>query len=104
MTRHADDGRSLGDIIRDARVAADISLRELAKKLSITASYISDIENNHRIPSEEVLRGIAETFDLPFDRLMALAGRVGDVAERYLKQHPSAGALFRRISDNRLPE
>ncbi len=35
---------------------------------------------------------------------MALAGRVGDDAERYLKKHPAVGALFRRISDKRLSD
>src|SRR5579859_2716572 len=96
--------RNLGDLLRDARVAADLSLRDLAKKLGITPSYISDIENNRRVPSEDVLRQLAETFDLKFDELMALAGRVGDDAERYLRQHPTAGVLFRRISDRRLSE
>ncbi|MGK3962059.1 helix-turn-helix domain-containing protein [Sorangium sp. So ce118] len=97
-------GRTLGEVLREARVQADLSLRDLAKKLSITPSYISDIENDRRVPSEEVLRGLANTFNLDFDHLMALAGRVGDQAERYLKHHPTAGVLFRRISDKRLPE
>jgi transcriptional regulator with XRE-family HTH domain len=96
--------QSLGDVLRDARVAADLSLRQLATKLGITPSYISDIENNRRVPSEDVLRQFAETFDLKFDELMALAGRVGNDAERYLRQHPTAGVLFRRISDQHLSE
>jgi hypothetical protein len=33
---------------------------------------------------------------------MALAGRVGDQTERYMKRHPAAGLLFRKISDKRL--
>ena len=98
------DGRSLGEVLRDARAAAELSLRDLAKKLSLTASYLSDVENNRRVPSEEVLGQMATELKLEFDRLMAMAGRVGDDAERYLKQHPSAGTLFRRISDKRLPE
>ncbi|MNC96622.1 hypothetical protein D3C83_140400 [compost metagenome] len=39
---------------------------------------------------------------MPFDELMALAGRVGDQAERYLKREPMVGVLFRRISEKRL--
>lgn len=98
------DGRTLGEVLRDARVAADLTLRALAKKLSITPSYISDIENDRRVPSEDVLQKLAAELKLKFDELMARAGRVGDQAERYMKQHPSAGVLFRRISDKRLPE
>lgn len=98
------DGRTLGEVLRDARVAADLTLRDLAKKLAITASYISDIENDRRVPSEDVLERIASELKLKFDELMARAGRVGDQAEKYMKRHPSAGVLFRRISERRLPE
>ncbi len=97
-------GRTLGELLREARTAADLSLRDLAKKLSISPSYISDIENDRRVPSEEVLRDLANTFGLNFDDLMAMAGRVGDQTERYLRHHPTAGILFRRISDKHLPE
>lgn len=95
---------TLGEVLRDARVQADLTLRELAKKLNITPSYISDIENDRRVPSEEVLQQLAEELKLHFDELMALAGRVGNKAERYMKQHPAAGVLFRRISEKSLAE
>jgi transcriptional regulator with XRE-family HTH domain len=98
------DARTLGEVLRDARVSAELTLRDLAKKLDITASYISDIENDRRVPSEDVLERLAAELNLAFDDLMARAGRVGDQAERYMKQNPAAGILFRRISERRLPE
>jgi PTS system nitrogen regulatory IIA component len=98
------DGRTLGEVLRDARVEAGASLRDLAKKLDIAPSYLSDIENDRRVPAEDVLRSLAEELDLKFDDLMARAGRVGGDAERYMKQHPTAGVLFRRISDKRLAD
>jgi len=98
------DGRSLGDVVRNKRVELDISLRDLAKKLAIAPSYLSDIENDRRVPSEDVLERLAAELKLKLDDLMARAGRFGDEAERYMKQHPTAGVLFRRISDKRLPD
>lgn len=98
------DGRTLGDVLRNKRVELDISLRDLAKKLAIAPSYLSDIENNRRVPSEDVLERLAAELKLKLDDLMARAGRFGDDAERYMKQHPTAGVLFRRISDKRLPD
>ena len=65
---------------------------------------MSDIEYDRRVPSEDVLSQLAQGLNLELDHLMALAGRVGDTAERYLKRHPAAGVLFRRISDRQLPE
>ncbi len=97
-------GKTMGEVVREARLAADLSLRDLAKKLEISASYISDIENDRRVPSEKVMVQLARTLKLHFNDLMARAGRVGDQAERYLRHHPTAGVLFRRISDKRLPE
>jgi transcriptional regulator with XRE-family HTH domain len=96
--------KTLGEVIRDARVAAEMSLRDLSNKLDISPSYISDIENDRRVPSEQVMHQLADALKVSFDDLMARAGRVGDEAERYLKHHPTAGVLFRRISDKRLPE
>lgn len=95
-------GKTLGDVLREARVAADVSLRTLAAELKITPSYISDIENDRRVPSEEVLRQLADHFRLKFDDLMALAGRVGEDAERHLRREPAVGHLFRRIAEKRL--
>lgn len=97
-------GGTLGQVLRDSRVALDFGLREFAKRLDITPSYLSDIECDRRVPSEEVLSNLAQALDLELDHLMALAGRVGDDAERYMKNHPTAGVLFRRISDKGLRE
>jgi transcriptional regulator with XRE-family HTH domain len=96
--------QTLGETIQQARIAAGPSLRETAKALGITPSYLSDIENDRRVPSEEVLRTIADRLRLDFDHLMALAGRFGEQADRYLKRHPAAGMLFRRISETNLSD
>jgi transcriptional regulator with XRE-family HTH domain len=97
-------GKTLGDVIRDARVAGGLSLREYARRLEITPSYQSDIENDRRIPSEEVLKKIAGLLSLDYEELMALAGRFGQGAERYIRRNPTAGALFRKLSETNAPE
>ncbi len=96
--------QTLGEIVRDARLAKEKSLREIAKILDITPSYMSDIENDRRVPSEDVLRKITRLLDLDFDQLMALAGRFGENADRYMKKQPIAGVLFRHISESNLQE
>jgi transcriptional regulator with XRE-family HTH domain len=100
----ANTNTTLGEVIRKARVATGRSLREFARALDITPSYQSDIENDRRVPSEEVLKKIAELLSLNYEELMALAGRFGEDAERYLRRHPTAGALFRKLSETNAPE
>lgn len=97
-------GTSLGQQVRDARVAAGLSLRALARQLEVAPSYVNDIENDRRVPSEAVLRRIASELGLDADLLLAVAGRVGEGAREYIREQPAAGVLFRRLSDARLDE
>jgi transcriptional regulator with XRE-family HTH domain len=97
------DRQTLGDVIREARVT-HMSLRELARRLGVTPSYVSDIENNRRVPSEDVLRRIADELMLGFGDLVARAGRIGIDAERYLRETPAATTLFRRITEEKLTD
>lgn len=90
---------TLGDVIREARVKTNRGLREAARDLGITPSYLSDIENNRRVPAEDVLQKIANLLALDFNALMALAGRLGEDAERYMRRVPAAGTLFRRLTE-----
>jgi transcriptional regulator with XRE-family HTH domain len=101
---NTDDSKTLGTVIRDARVKSDRSLREFAKLAGITPSYQSDIENDRRIPAEEVLKKTADLLHLEFEDLMALAGRIGEDAERYLRRQPAAGALFRKLTEANAPD
>lgn len=96
--------RTLGARVRQARVGEKLGLRELARRLKKTPSYLSDIENDRRIPSEEVLRDISRELPLEFEELMTLAGRFGEEAQRYLQRSPAAAALFRRITESKLGE
>jgi transcriptional regulator with XRE-family HTH domain len=100
----SEGAQTLGDRVRAARVHTGLGLRELARRLEKAPSYLSDIENDRRVPSEEVLHALSSELGLDFDELMALAGRFGEQAERYLRRSPTAAVLFRRISESRLGE
>lgn len=93
---------TLGELLRDARVQKGISLRTIAKDLGIAPSYLSDIENDRRVPAEEVLKRAATLLGIDFDQVMAQAGRFGEKAERYFRRQPEAVLLFRKISDKNL--
>jgi HTH-type transcriptional regulator, competence development regulator len=100
----APDAVTLGLRIREARRNKELGLREVARHLDRTPSYISDIENDRRTPSEDVIRQLADELDLEFEELMALAGRLGSDADRYLRRRPAATTLFRRIYESDLSD
>ena len=85
-------------------MAVGLSLRALARQLEVAPSYMNDIENDRRVPSEAVLRRIASELGLDADLLLAAAGRVGEGAREYIRANPTAGVLFRRVSDAGLDE
>ena len=94
----ARSGKSLGDVLREARIEKDIGLREIARQLEKSPSYISDIENDRRVPSEDVLAALAQILELDFEHLMAIAGRLGADTRRLVERSPEAVSLFRKIS------
>lgn len=94
----------LGDLINRGRIAKKLSLRALARQVGIVPSYLADIENDRRTPSESVLRKISEVIGLDFDGLMQQAGRLGEGAEHYLRQEKLAGQLFRRVAETNLDQ
>lgn len=94
---------TIGDVIRGARTKLGFSLRDVTGQLDITPSYLCDIENNRRVPSEDVLRQIADLLKLDYDDLMARAGRFGADAIRYMQRTPSAGVLLRRLAQAKAP-
>src|SRR5262249_42454930 len=100
----ANTDKTLGMAIRDARVKSGRGLREFAKLLDITPSYQSDIENDRRVPAEAILKKTAGLLGLNFEELMALAGRIGEDTERYLRRQPAAGVLFRKLTETNAPE
>ena len=95
---------SVGQAIRDRRMEKELGLRELARLIDIAPSYLSDIENDRRVPASSVMEAIAKELGLSYDALMALAGRLDEQTENYLKRQPQAAVLFRKISSNRLGE
>ena len=52
----------LGKMIKQQRVAADMTLWELADKTGVSASHLGRIERGERFPSGTVVRLVAEPF------------------------------------------
>jgi len=65
---------SLGEIIRQQRELAEISMRQFADLAGISNPYLSQIERGLRAPSEQVLEGIAGALKVSADALYRQAG------------------------------
>jgi transcriptional regulator with XRE-family HTH domain len=65
---------SLGEIIRQQRELAELSMRQFAALAGISNPYLSQIERGLRAPSQAVLDQIAKTLKVSSDALYEQAG------------------------------
>lgn len=94
---------TLGQLIRNSREAMDLSLREFAKRISIAAAFLSDIELGKRNPSSEVLTRIADALGLAVEELQKLDSRAPlEDLKRLTRENPLYGYAFRRAIASQL--
>ena len=65
---------TLGDYVREQRMANRLSLRQLADAAGVSNPYLSQIERGLRRPSAEVLQSIAKALRISAETLYVQAG------------------------------
>jgi transcriptional regulator with XRE-family HTH domain len=65
---------SLGSYLREQRVAAEMSLRQLAEQAGVSNPYLSQIERGLRRPSAEVLQALAKALRISAEQVYVQAG------------------------------
>ena len=65
---------TLGDYLHEQRVAAQLSLRQLAEQTGVSNPYLSQIERGLRRPSAEVLQQLAKALRVSAETLYIHAG------------------------------
>src|SRR6478672_11074564 len=65
---------TLGDYLREQRVSAQLSLRQLAEQTGVSNPYLSQIERGLRRPSAEVLQQLAKALRISAEQLYVHAG------------------------------
>ena len=93
---------ALGREIRRLRLMADITLRAFAEQLGHTAAHQSDIEHGRRMPSERVLRKIADRLahvGATYEDLSELDFRLGPELEQLVRDNPEARSLLRATDE-----
>ncbi|RYU13705.1 helix-turn-helix domain-containing protein [Nocardioides iriomotensis] len=65
---------TLGDYLREQRMAAKLSLRQLSEQAGVSNPYLSQIERGLRRPSAEVLQQLAKALRISAETLYVRAG------------------------------
>ncbi len=65
---------NLGEYLREQRMSAQLSLRQLAEQTGVSNPYLSQIERGLRRPSAEVLQQLAKALRISAETLYVRAG------------------------------
>jgi ribosome-binding protein aMBF1 (putative translation factor) len=90
-------GEKFGEFVRRERVAKEIGLREMAKMIGVSPTYLSKVERDEFAPpTEDKVKAIAQIIGCDVDELLARAGRVASDLSDIIKRHPvELAALLR---------
>jgi transcriptional regulator with XRE-family HTH domain len=97
---------SLGSLLRQAREVRGLSAADAALAASISAAYLSKLENNAvKRPSPHVLHQLSEALPVPYEELMRLSGyRVPLVPTESRTSSAATAALFADLTDDERDE
>ncbi len=90
------DKETFGTILKKIRKSKGIGIKKLSSHLNISHSYISKLENNKSLPSEEFIRKISEIFEYDKEELMIRAGRLPEDILNILRENPKEATQYLR--------
>lgn len=97
--------KTLGEHIRELREKQDCSVRELAKRLKVSAPFLSDIELGRRHPSDDVLERLAVELKTKSDDLRKYDTRPPvQELKRLAASDPAMGFALRKVVDKVIDE
>lgn len=94
-----------GARVRRRRQECCLGLRDTARRAGISATFLSRVETDAEkaLPSEEVIRKLADILSDDFDALMRLAGRIPSEVKEYVKADPRMPEFLRRAKAQNIP-
>src|SRR3954453_5315771 len=92
-------------MVRELREERRIGLRQFARMVGVSATYLSKIERDELPPPAEArVKAIARLLDQDPDELLALAGKVASDVSDMIKERPREMASFLRTARGLGPE
>ena len=92
--------KTLGQRLKELRLAKGLSLRDLGGKVRVTAPHLSDIEQGHRQPSEKLLARLAEALESDLEDILRYSKRPpARQMEELIEQNQKYSLAFRKFVD-----
>lgn len=84
----------LGEALRLIRVYHDLKQKEVAKMLTISTSYLSEIEKGHKTPNFDLIQKYSDEFGLPISSIMFFAENMNTEHPYHKSQNFVAGKMI----------
>jgi transcriptional regulator with XRE-family HTH domain len=93
--------KTLGEYLRELRAKKDVSVRELARQLDVSAAFLSDVELGRRHPSDDMLRRLADSLGTTTEDLKKYDARAPvQELRRLAASDPGMGFALRKVVDD----
>lgn len=100
-----DIAMALGEQVRQWRNEKQIGLREFARRVGLSPTFVSKFERGEFAPpGEEKLRTIARLIERNVDEILALANKVSSDLPEIIRQNPREMAELLRAAKDLEPE
>jgi transcriptional regulator with XRE-family HTH domain len=87
---------TFGKLLRQLRDESGTGIKRLAPELGVSYTYLSKIENDVTVPSEELVARMAKYFGYDQDRMLLAAGKVPEEILQILRDNPDEAVRFLR--------
>jgi HTH-type transcriptional regulator, competence development regulator len=102
VVTNLDTAQHFGQTLRTLRTSADLSLRELARRIGVTPGYLSQVECGHLAPpTKERLQKIASVLGVSSHIFLQISGRLDPTILQYLVENPRCQELITTLRDAR---
>lgn len=92
---------NFGEYLFKLRMSARFSLSELGKLVGISANYAGELERGQKLPSDEVVRKIAQAYNLKEEGLFVKLNRVPLAIKEEVEKSEELKLLLKEISQNK---
>lgn len=72
---------NIGDTLKKLRMIYGFNAKEMSQQLSISASYLSEIENNRKTPTMDLLQKYSAVFDIKLSSLLLFSEEYSNSTE-----------------------
>lgn len=99
---------NFGHRIRELRQARNLTLRDLAKKVQVTFTYLSKIENQKlsfgEFPSSELILKLAHVLEVNADELLVRAQKIPESVRESFMKRPDVFCRIAALDDQCLDD